>query len=199
MTRIGLTDQWTHTMQPIIFPNDQYTVEVRAKDDLGYASKSISILILNLRPQTQIQNLENNDIITQPNNLTLDITIVDNEGDIFSNTSIMIYDSNNNTQLSNWTALTHIIGSNYEFSFNPSDFEEGTYIISVRAEDDKGFGYTNITIVIRLEEPFDFMPFVIIGAIVSLAIIGVVVAYLKIPSWIFARRDRKGQINYWSS
>ncbi len=146
-----------------------------------------------MRPQIQVQNIENNDIITRPNNFTLDIAIVDNEGDIFSNASIMIYDSNSNPQLSNWTALTHIIGSDYEFSFNPSDFEEGTYIISVRAEDDKGFGYINITISIRFEEPFDFMPFVIIGAIVSLAIIGVVVAYIKIPSWIFARRDRRVQ------
>ena len=193
MTRIGLTDQWTHAIQPIIFPNDQYTVEVRTKDDLGYAYESISILIQNLRPQIQIQNVENNDIITQPNNLTLDIAIVDNEGDIFSNASIMIYDSDNNPRLSNWTALTHVTGSDYEFSFNPSDFEEGTYVISVRAEDDKGFGYTNITMVIRFEKPFDFMPFVIIGAIISLVIIGVVVAYIKIPSWIFARRDRKVQ------
>jgi hypothetical protein len=60
----------------------------------------------------------------------------------------------------------------------------------MRAEDDKGFGYLNLTIIIRFEKTFDFMPFVIIGAIVSLAIIGVVVAYIKIPSWIFARRDK---------
>jgi len=31
--------------------------------------------------------------------------------------------------------------------------------------------YINITIVIRFEKPFDFMPFVIIGAIISLVII----------------------------
>jgi len=37
------------------------------------------------------------------------------------------------------------------------------------------------------------MPFFIIGAIISLAIIGVVIAYTKIPSWIFARRDREVQ------
>ena len=67
----------------------------------------------------------------------------------------------------NWTALTPKIGSEYAFSFNPSDFGEGTYIISVRAEDNKGFGYTNITIAIKFEQPFDFMPFVIIGAIIS--------------------------------
>ncbi|MCK5582040.1 MAG: hypothetical protein KAJ18_12290 [Candidatus Omnitrophica bacterium] len=95
--------------------------------------------------------------------------------------------------MSNWTILTHITGSDYAFSFNPSDLGEGTYIISGRAEDDKGFGYTNITIVIRFEKSPDFMPFVIIGAIVSLAIIGVVIAYIKIPSWIFARRDRRVQ------
>jgi len=98
MTQIGSTDQWTHTIQPIIFPNDQYTVEVGAEDDLGYAYKSISILIMNLRPQIQIQNVENNSIITRPNNFTLDIAIVYNEGDIFSNASIMIYDSNSNPQ-----------------------------------------------------------------------------------------------------
>jgi len=45
----------------------------------------------------------------------------------------------------------------------------------VRAEDDKDFGYTTIAIVIRFEKLFDFMFFVIIGAIVSLAIIGVVI------------------------
>ena len=180
MTQVGSTDQWTHTIQPILFPNDQYIVEVRAADDLGYAYKSISILITNLRPQIQFQNIENNDIITRSNNFTLDIAIVDNEGDIFSNASIMIYDSNISPQLSNWTALTHIIGSDYAFSFNPSDFEEGSYVISVRAEDDKGFGYTNITIVIRFEEPFDPMPFVIIGVVSSLVIIGVVITFIKI-------------------
>ena len=95
--------------------------------------------------------------------------------DIFSNASIMIYDSNDGPQFSNWAALTHIIGSDYEFSFNLSYLEESTYIISVRAEDDKDFGYTTIAIVIRFEKPFDFMSFVIIGAIVSLAIIGVVI------------------------
>lgn len=63
----------------------------------------------------------------------------------------------------------------------------------MRAEDDKGLGYLNLIILIRFEKPFDFMPFVIIGAIVSLVIIGVVVAYIKIPSWIFARRDRRVQ------
>jgi hypothetical protein len=193
MTQIGSTDQWTHTIQPIIFPNDQFTVEVRAKDDLGYTYKSISISILNLRPQIQVQNVENDDIITRPNNFTLGITIIDNEGDSFSNASIMIYDSNFNTQLSNWVTLDHVIGSDYEFSFNPSEFEEGTYIISVRAEDEKGFGYTNITIVIKNEEPFDFMPFVVVGAILTLTIIGVIFAYIKIPSWIFARRDKKVQ------
>ncbi len=83
--------------------------------------------------------------------------------------------------------------SDYEFSFNLSYFEEGTYIFSVRAEDDKGFGYTNITIVIRFEKPFDFMPFVTIGVIVSLAIIGVVIANIKISAWIIARRDREVQ------
>jgi len=178
MTQIGSTDQWTHTIQPILFPNDQYIVEVRAKDDLGYAYKSIAISIMNLRPQIQIQNVENNDIITRPNNFTLDIAIVDNEGDTFSNASIMIYYSNNNPQLPEWTVLTHIIGSDYAFSFNPSDFVEGTYIISVRAEDDKGFGYTNITITIRFEEPFDPIPFVVIGVVVSVAVIGVVVAFI---------------------
>ena len=151
------------------------------------------ILIQNLRPQKLVQNLENNDVISRSNNFTLDITIVDNEGDTFSNASIMIYDSNYNPQLSNWVALTHIIDSNYEYSFNPNDFEEGTYIISVRAEDDKGFGYTNGTIVIKFKEPLDFMPFVIVGVILSLVIIGVVVAYIKIPSLIFARRDRRVQ------
>ena len=180
MTQIGSTDQWTHAIQPNLFPNDQYTVEVRAKDDLGYAYKSISILITNLRPQMQFQNIENNDVISRPINFTLDIAITDNEGDTFSNASIMIYDSNNNPQLSNWTALSHIIGSDYAFSFNPSDFEEGSYVISVRAEDDKGFGYTNITIVIRFEEPFDPMPFVIIGVVTSLVIIGVVIVFIKI-------------------
>ena len=178
MTQIGSTDQWTHAIQPILFPNDQYTVEVRAKDDLGYAYKSISILITNLRPQMQFQNIENNDVISRPINFTLDIAITDNEGDTFSNASIMIYDSNNNPQLSNWTALSHIIGSDYAFSFNPGDFEEGIYIISVRAEDDKGFGYTNITITIRFEEPFDPTPFIIIGIVVSVAVIGVVVAFV---------------------
>ena len=141
----------------------------------------------------QFKNLENNEIITRPNNFTLDINIIDNEGDIFSIASIMIYNSNNNPQLSNWTALTHIICSDYEFSFNSSDFEEGTYMISVRAEDDKGFGYTNITIVIRFEGQVDFVPFMIIGIVLSLAIIGVTIVYIKIPSWIFARRDRREQ------
>ena len=83
MTQIGSTDQWTHAIQPIIFPNNQYIVEVRAADDLGYAYESISVLIQNLRPQIQIQNVENNDIIARPNNFTLDIAISDNEGDIF--------------------------------------------------------------------------------------------------------------------
>ncbi len=180
MTQVGSTDQWTHTIQPIMYPNDQYIVEVRAADDLGYAYKSISILVTNLRPQIQIQNVENNDIITRPNNFTLEITIVDNEGDIFSNASIMIYDSSNNPRLTNWTSLTHNIGSDYSFCFNPSDFDEGTYIISVRAEDDKGFGYTNITLVIRFEEPFDPIPIVIIGVVTSLIIIGVVITFIKI-------------------
>ena len=190
MTRVGSTDQWTHAIQPILFPNSQYTVEVRAADDLGYAFKSISILIQNLRPQIQIQNVENNDIITRSNNFTLDIAIVDNEGDIFSNASIMIYDSDNNPQLSNWTALTHIISSDYEFSFNPSDFEEGTYTISVRAEDDKGFGYTNVTIEIRFEKTFDYAPYIIFGVITSIVIIGLIIVYKLVPSWIFARRDK---------
>jgi hypothetical protein len=180
MTQVGSTDQWTHTIQPILFPNDQYIVEVRVADDLGYAYKSISILITNMRPQIQFQNIENNDIISHPTNFTLDITIVDNEGDVFSNASIMIYDSNNNPQLPSWNALTHIIGSDYAFSFNPSDFGEGTYIISVRAEDDKGVGYTNITITIRFEEPFDPTPFIIIGVAVSVAVIGVIVAFILI-------------------
>ncbi len=66
-------------------------------------------------------------------------------------------------------------------------------MISVRAEDDKGFGYTNITIVIRFEGQVDFVPFMIIGIVLSLAIIGVTIVYIKIPSWIFARRDRREQ------
>ena len=42
------------------------------------------------------------------NNLTLDISIVDTESDIFSNASIMFYDSNSNPQLSNWTNYNNI-------------------------------------------------------------------------------------------
>jgi len=37
------------------------------------------------------------------NNFTLNISIVDTESEIFSNAPIMIYDSNSNPQLSNWT------------------------------------------------------------------------------------------------
>ena len=103
----------------------------------------------------------------------------------------MIYDSHNNPQLSNWTALTHTNGSDYAFSINPSDFDEVTYIIPVRAEDDKGFWYINITITIRFEELFDPTPFIIIGVVVSVAVIGVVITYIKIPSLISARRVKK--------
>ena len=45
MTQIGPTDRWMYTIQPIMFPNNQYIVEVRAKDALGYTYKSIPISI----------------------------------------------------------------------------------------------------------------------------------------------------------
>ena len=42
------------------------------------------------------------------NNFTLNISIEDTESDIFSNASIMIYESNSNPQLSNWTIHNNV-------------------------------------------------------------------------------------------
>lgn len=145
---------WNFTFDPIDFDNGLYNFIVRARDNVGYGIHNISIYIINERPTITFITPQNLDKIEQIANYNINCSVYDLENDNFSTPEIMIYQNSSNPTV-DWTPM----GQNLQypeywiFTINPIDFENEVYMITVRANDTKG--YENKTIVMSFQGELD--------------------------------------------
>ncbi|MFX1453866.1 MAG: hypothetical protein ACFFDB_00690 [Promethearchaeota archaeon] len=131
MTRISTTDVWNYTIQPILYENGVYTIEIKAKDFIGYGQNSTQVLIQNNPPNIEILSPLETELTMIIQGLKCNIS---NE-EVINTAEWDITDTIGNYV---WKNLTYNITSEFwEDTFSLLDYKYGDYYLVINATDDK--------------------------------------------------------------
>ncbi|MFX1453840.1 MAG: hypothetical protein ACFFDB_00560 [Promethearchaeota archaeon] len=151
MTHTG-GNKYIYIIDPVDYPNNLYTVEFRAADQIGYGYNSTQMLIQNNPPSIEIISPSITEF-TIPSNYSIECNI-SNEEPINS----AQWDIVQSLGAYNWKNLTYNpISEYYEANFSLLDYEYGDYYLVINATDDK----FNSSLEIKSIELHPFITYII--------------------------------------
>jgi len=149
MNRIGSSDSWNYTIDPINYVNENYTLKIRALDYIGFGYNQTEIYILNNPPDIAFINLSPLDKIHRINEpyFNINASIIDPEGDPILTAVVMIMDIND-TVILGWSIMENLYGDYYNYTFDPINYDLGYYTIWIGVMDEKTPNYENVLVII---------------------------------------------------
>jgi len=156
MDKIPLTNTWKRTLSFLDYANDNYTVMISILDNEGRKTYSFgNFETFNQRPTITFNTpASENEKIIQLTPYTINATILDNEGEQYwleATPQVKFYVIGDELNpLIDWTDMDNPNDPfDWIYPINPIDYENGFYIIKIRAKDQIGWGYNQITIQIQ--------------------------------------------------
>jgi len=143
-------DDYYKTFDAMNLNNGNYTVWVNVTDSSGLSTYNFTeIEIFNSRPLIHFKELiDGNNIVDKLYNYEITAIVNEIESNLYDNVSIMLYNSIGEPQYTKWQDMSTTDElHHYKFKFDPIDHGKGTYSISVRAKDAKGYGDNSTTLI----------------------------------------------------